>query len=61
MYIYQGFQVPFMDYLGCVIVTTPSLTRTLSRVKVGLMGRHYVTLSYNLSVTTAQNLPPWSA
>ena len=39
VYLYQGSQLPFIDcLLGYLIVTTPSLMRALSRVKVGLKG-----------------------
>ena len=68
LYIFQLKVIPqsvknlvlcgYWNHINCKI---PSLTRTLSRVKVGLMGGQSVTMSHNLSATTAQNLPPWSA
>jgi len=54
MYLYQGLQIPFINYFRLPYCNNPPLTRTLSRVKVGSMGRHSVTLLHNLSVTTTQ-------
>ena len=35
VYLYQGSQIPFIDYFGLPHCNNPSLTRTLSRVNVG--------------------------